>query len=176
VIQESLSGEGTYFLLTRNDAKELFGLDGDDAVWRFVEKLRTSPQHRKDDLVLDCGTAWDPIHRVLTDGTLSHDAGEFPNDHCVLGGRHMHEEDDFEVIMVRPDVVSLVAESLLKVRSVEFSEKYMALDPEQYGQTPTETDGDAVWSMFKLIRQLFEDASVDHSAVLFVVKRVSHKR
>jgi hypothetical protein len=170
-MQESRLGEGTFVVLTRDDAKELFRLDGDEAVWQFAEKLRISPQHLQDDLVLDCGTAWDPIHRVLTDGTLSHNAGEFPNDHCVLGGRRMHEGADFEVIMVRPDVVGLVAENLLKMRSADFIETYMSLDPEQYGQTPSQTDGDAIWSMFKLIRQLFEDASVEHAAVLFAVKR-----
>ena len=166
-----VSGEGTYIVLTRNDAKELFGLNGDEAVRSFVENLRTSEKHREADLVLDCGTAWDPIHRVLTDGTLSHDTDDFPNDHCVLGGRRLHEGKDFEVIMVRPDIVILVAESLHKMKRAEFSEKYMALDPADYGHTPTESEGDIVWGMFKLIRQLFEFASTEHSAVVFSVER-----
>lgn len=169
--EASVAGEGAYVVLTRNDAKELFGMQGDEEVRRFAEKLRTSPKHREQDLVLDCGTAWDPIHRVLTDGTLSHDADDFPNDHCVLGGRRLHEGADYEVIMVRPDIVILVAESLHKMKRAEFSEKYLALDPEQYGHTPTEAEGDVVWSMFKQIRQLFEDASGEHAAVMFTVKR-----
>ena len=170
-MQESGPGDGTYFVLTRNDAKELFASNGDEAVWQFVEKTRVSPQHRKAELVLDCGTAWDPIHRILTDGTLSHEAGEFPCDHCVLGGRQMHQCAEFDVIMVRPDIVSLVALDLQHIRSGEFIEKFMALDPDQYGQTPTERIADSTWSMFKLIRQLFEAASDEHAAVLFAVQR-----
>lgn len=167
----SVAGEGAYVVLTRNDAKDLFAMEGDEAVRGFIEKLRNSPKHREADLVLECGKAWDPIHRVLTDGTLSRESDDFPNDHCVLGGRRLHEGADFEVIMVRPDIVILVAESLHKMKRAEFSEKYLALDPEQYGHVPTETEGDAVWAMFKLIRQLFEDASGDHAAVVFTVKR-----
>lgn len=169
--EASASSEGTYIVLTRNDAKELFGLDGDAAVRSFVEKLKTSTKHREADLILDCGTAWDPIHRVLTDGTLSYDTDDFPNDHCVLGGRRLHEGTDFDVIMVRPDIVILVAASLHKMKRAEFSEKYMALDPADYGQVPTETEGDIVWGMFKLIRQLFEDASIEHAAIVFTVAR-----
>lgn len=169
--EKSVAGEGAYVILTRDDAKGLFGMKGDEAVRGFAEKLRTSPKHQEADLVLDCGTAWDPIHRVLTDGTLSHNADEFPNNHCVLGGRRLHQGADFEVIMVRPDIVVLVAVSLYKMKRAEFSEKYLALDPEQYGRAPTETEGDSVWTMFKLIRQLFEDASGEHAAVVFTVKR-----
>jgi len=171
VNEVSAAGEGAYVVLTRDDAKALFGMEGDEAVRGFMEKLRTSPKHREADLVLDCGTAWDPIHRVLTDGTLSYNADEFPNDHCVLGGRRLHEGLDFEVIMVRPDIVILVAESLHKMKRAEFSAKFMALDPAEYGHEPTEAEGDAVWAMFKLIRQLFEDASGEHAAVVFTVKR-----
>ena len=170
-MQESRSGEGTFFVLTRSDAKELFGLDGDEAVWQFADRYRSSPHDREDKSVLDCGTAWDPIHRVLTDGTLAHNTGDLPDNHCVLGGRRMHEGADFEVIMVRPDIVSLVAENLQKLKNADFLVKYMALDPKQYGQTPNETNGDVIWSMFKLIHQLFEEASAEHAAVLFAVKR-----
>jgi len=171
VNHKSGPGEGTYFVLTRSDAKELFGLDGDEAVWQFVETFRSSPRHREDDLVLDCGTAWDPIHRILTDGTLSNDSGVFPDDHCVLGGRRMHAGLDFEVVMVRPDIVSVVANRLGEFKNTEFLEKYMGLDPQQYRQTPTETNGDTVWSMFELIRQLFENASKERAAVVFAVER-----
>jgi len=171
VNEASVAGQGTYIILTRNDAKELFGLDGDEAVWEFAENVRSSPKHREADLILDCGNAWDPIHRVLTDGTLSHDADEFPNDHCVLGGRRLYEGEDREVIMVRPDIVILVAESLHKMKRAEFSDKFMALDPALYGKKPTEAEGDIVWGMFKLIRQLFEFASGEHAAVVFTVKR-----
>ena len=44
-------------------------------------------------------------------------------------------------------------------------------DPEEYGKQPTEEDCDAAWAILKLIRQLFEDASNEHAAILFTADR-----
>ncbi len=169
--EERVRGIGSYIVLTREDAKELFAQQDDAAVRQLAERLRRSPKHRENELVLDCGKSWDPIHRALTDGTLDRDTGDFPLDHCVLGGRRMYQGDDFEVILVRPDIVAHVAQALHDLKRAEFAGKYMALDPQLYGKQPTETEADETWSMLKLIRQLFEDASNEHAAVLFTVER-----
>lgn len=168
---ESVTGEGAYVVLIRADAKELFSQDDDASVRKVAERLRGSQKHRDEDLVLDCGKYWDPIHRTLTDGTLEVDGGEFPLDHAVLGGRRLHEGKEFEAILIRPDIVPHVAEGLHDLKREEFAEKYMALDPEEYGQQPTEPECDEAWAMLKLIRQLFEDAANEHAAILFTVAR-----
>lgn len=168
---ESVSGQGAYIVLQREDAKELFAQQDDASVRAVAERLRSSQKHRDEDLVLDCGIHWDPIHRALTDGTLDRDGGEFPLDHCVLGGRRLHQGDDFEAILIRPDIVPHVTEGLHDLKRQEFAERYMALDPEDYGRQPSEAEGDETWAMVKLIRQLFEDAGNEHAAVLFTVAR-----
>lgn len=168
---ESVRGQGAYIVLTREDAKELFSQVGDAAVRSFAERLRKSPKHIDADLVLECGTSWDPIHRALTDGTLNRDVEDFPLDHCVLGGRRLHEGQEFEAVLIRPDIVPHVAAGMHDLKRAEFSERYMALDPAVYGKQPTEAEGDETWAMLKLIRQLFEDAGNEHAAVLFTVAR-----
>ncbi|MBI2478833.1 MAG: hypothetical protein HYV60_09415, partial [Planctomycetia bacterium] len=57
---ESVPGQGAYIVLTREDAKELFSQEGDAAVRAVAERLRKSPKHIEADLVLECGTSWDP--------------------------------------------------------------------------------------------------------------------
>ncbi|MEO8496676.1 MAG: DUF1877 family protein [Planctomycetota bacterium] len=166
---ERLSGDGSYIVLTREDAKELFSQPDDASVRAVAERLRKSPKHIKADLVLNCGALWDPIHRSLTDGTLGRDAGDFPVDHAVLGGKRLYQGTEFEAILIRPDIVPHVAAGLHDLKRAEFTERYMALDPNLYGKQPTETEGDEVWAMLKLIRQLFEDAGNEHAAVLFTV-------
>jgi len=168
---ESVAGHGAYIVLTREDAKELFSQEGDVAVRAVAERLRRSPKHIEDDLVLECGTSWDPIHRSLTDGTLNQDVEDFPLDHCVLGGKRLHAGKEFEAVLIRPDIVPHVAAGMHDLKRAEFTERYMALEPASYGKQPTETEGDETWAMLKLIRQLFEDAGNEHAAVLFTVAR-----
>ncbi len=164
-------GRGAYIVLTREDAKEIFSQEGDTAVRAVAERLRNSPKHRESDLLLECGTSWDPIHRALTDGTLNRDVEDFPLDHCVLGGRRLHIGKEFEAVLIRPDIVPHVAAGMHDLKRAEFTERYMALDPVAYGKQPTESEGDETWAMLKLIRQLFEDAGNEHAAVLFTVAR-----
>ncbi|MEX0818138.1 MAG: DUF1877 family protein [Pirellulaceae bacterium] len=168
---ESVLGQGAYIVLTREDARELMAQQDDAGVRAVAERMRNSPKHLEEDLVLDCGHYWDPIHRALTDGTLDRDGGEFPLDHCVLGGRRLHEGHDFEAILIRPDIVPHVAASMHDLKRAEFTDRYLALDPAAYGKQPTEAEGDESWAMLKLIRQLYEDAGNEHAAVLFTVAR-----
>ncbi len=168
---ESGCGTGAYVILRREDAKEIFSQEDDAGVRAVAERLRSSQKHREDELVLDCGKHWDAIHRTLTDGTLDGETGDFPLDHAVLGGRRLYKGDDFEAILIRPDIVPHVSQGLHDLKRAEFAEKYMALDPEDYGQQPTEPECDAAWAILKLIRQLFEDASNEHAAILFTADR-----
>ena len=166
-----VSGKGAFIILTREDAKTLFAQTEDSDIRRTVEALRQSPKHRDAGLVLECGTAWDPIHRCLTEGTLAPDAGEFPLDHCVLGGRRLHPGAEFEAVLVRPDIVPHVADGLHNLKREEFRSCFMNLDPSDFGRQPTEAEADEVWSTLKLVRQLYEDASSEHAAVVFTVER-----
>ena len=166
-----VSAEGAYIVLTREDAKQLFAQKEDADVRRVVEGLRQSPKHREAGLLLECGSAWDPIHRALTEGKLDPDDGEFPLDHCVLGGRQLHSGDGFDAVLIRPDVVPHLTAALHDLRREEFVEQYMAIDPSDYGREPCDKEADQVWSTLKLIRQMFEDAANEHAAVVFTVER-----
>lgn len=166
-----VSGEGAYIVLTREDAKQLFAQKEDEAVRKLVEQLRQSPKHRDSGLVLDCGSDWDPIQRAVTEGKLNPDDGDFPLDHCVLGGRQLHSGEGFDAILIRPDIVPHVAAALHDLRRAAFVENYMAIDAADYGREPTEPEADRVWSTLKLIRQMFEDAANEHAAIVFTVER-----
>jgi hypothetical protein len=165
-----LSG-GYYFILTRDDAQRLFAANGDDAILQMVDEFARSKIRRDDKLFHHCGDAWNPIHRCLTEGTLDREAGEFPLNHCVLGGRRLSKGSAFEAVLIRPDIVPHVAEALHRVKRVEFREAYWRLSPDEYGRQPTEKEFDFVWTSLLQIRQLFEDAAENREAVLFAVQR-----
>jgi hypothetical protein len=167
-------GLGAHIILTRDDAKRVFGSTGDESVRRTVGELRVSKRHRENKLVLETGTTWDPIHRVLTDGTLDYTGGDFPLNHTILGGKRLHRAETFEANLVRPDIVPHVAEALHDIKRQEVYHKYMQLDSAALGHPPREKEFDIVWNCLQQIRQLFEDASNERCAVLFTVERQGH--
>lgn len=166
-----MAGSGAHIILGREDAKQLFGKSDDASVRTFVTGLRGSRKHRESHLILDIGSTWDPIHRCLTDGTLEPEGGEFPLNHCILGGRRLHKGPGFEAVLIRPDIVPHVAESMHHMKRQDLHGKYFSIDAANYGQAPSEQEFDKVWLMLQQIRKLFEDAAMDRCAVLFTVER-----
>jgi hypothetical protein len=166
-----VSSPGAYIILQRDAVRELLAREDDASRRQFIERLRKSPKYLEADLVFECGTAWDPIHRCLTEGTLDAEGGEFPLNHCVLGGRRLHEGDDFEAVYLRPDIVPFVAEAIGDVKRAELYEIYMRLDPADYGRPSSEKEFDEIWSIFKQIRQFLDSAAMERDAVLFTVER-----
>lgn len=166
-----MSGPGAHIILGREDAKQLFLHKDDEAIRSFVTGIRQSRKHRDAQLVLECDDSWDPIHRCFSDGTLDHAGGDFPLNHCVLGGKRLHGGTEFEAVLIRPDIVPHVADSLHHIKRAELHQKYFAIDPQDYGRPLSEADFDKVWLFLQQIRKLFEDAAQDRSAVLFTVAR-----
>lgn len=166
-----MKGHGAHIILTREDAKRVFSAQDDAGVRQVSGELRGSKRHREGKLVLETGAAWDPIHRLMTEGTLDPTAGDFPLNHTILGGRRLHRGEGFEAIMVRPDIVPHVAAALHDLKRNDVLVKYRQLDPQLLGHDPSENEFDLIWNSLQQIRQLFEDASNERCAVLFTVER-----
>jgi hypothetical protein len=168
-----VSGNGIFSILKRDHARQLAALQGDDAVRKLATEVQQSKAYRNEGLILDCGTAWDAIHRCLTEGTLDPNAGDFPLNHCVLGGRRLHQGPGFEAVLIRPDIVPHVAEAIRDVKRADFHERYFQIDPTDYGRTPTDKEFDIIWNAFRQIQQLMDDATAERAAVLFTVEHQS---
>jgi len=166
-----MTRQGHHIVVRREDAKRLFAQSDDAGVRSVVNQLLQSKQYRADGFLLDCGTLWDPIHRCLNDGTLNPHDGEFPLDHCILGGKQLYQGEDFEAILVRPDIVTQVAEAIHNLKRSEVRDRYFALKPEIYGKSPTEEEFEHMWNKLFQIRELFEYAADERCAILFTVER-----
>ena len=158
--------QGTYLILQREDSKRLQTLDQDEAVRAAVCELKRSKTYRDAGLVLECGDCWNAIHRCLSDGTLDPDVGEFPLNNLVLGGKRLFKGSGFYAVLVRPDIVPFVAESARDVKRSELRELYFNWTASVRSGTERK-EFDRVWSLFRQIQQLFDDASADRAAVLF---------
>src|SRR5690242_7257403 len=90
-----------------------------------VDRLRAVPEQQRVDYVhetieedyfsdhrehlAESDKAWDAMHRVLADGQLSWDGGEYPLNHVVLGGERLYDGQDFIMVLKTPEQVRDVA-------------------------------------------------------------------
>jgi len=166
-----VAGIGYHLLLNREDAKKLFAQPNPLATRDFVKQLSLSPENRKRGRVLDLGTTWTTLQRCFTDGTLDPTAGDPPLNHCMLGSRMLYQGDDAYVTFVRPDMTPYVAEALGELNYEFLHGSYFKLNAEECGQPLTEKDFERLWVLFQLLRDFFDYAAEDLSAVAFYGER-----
>jgi|GEM_PF-2707491 len=135
--------DGYLIILERDNAKAFFGHRDDADRLEFINELLSNADVPKTSLQ----GKWQALHDSLAaieieDSVLAQ---------CVLGGRPMHQGDDFHVCLVRPDVVQFIAE---QSKSVDLS----PLD-------------DEVSDLAKATFETFSKAVELRAAVVFAAKR-----
>jgi hypothetical protein len=118
-----------------------------------------------DTLTVDTDKAWDAMHRCLTDGTLSPDAGEYPLNHAVLGGRHLH--GDCYVVHVGASEVRDVAVALRGIDRAWLRARFDAIDDPGYVGAADDDDFEDTWSNFVDVRDFYGRAAAAGRAVIF---------
>lgn len=162
-------GRGYYLALAREHAKRLFGIKEDAPLAAFMEELKTAPEMKKSGRALDIGKAWDPLHRIMTDGELDPGGGDFPGNQVVLGGKQLHHAEDFSAILIRPDIVAFVSEALNELKQAEVREKFENL-PATYTQPRGDKEFIELWLAITLMRPFFDAAAENLEAVVFTVQ------
>jgi len=159
-------GLGFHIALTREHAKRLFAIQDDESLKEFVMELKSSAEMKQKGRILETGGTWDAIHRCLTEGELDPTGGDFPLNHAVLGGKHLHRGEDYTAVLIRPDMIPFVAEALGDVKQKDFREKFDALGSSYQGGR-SEKDFGEVWRQLQRLRVFFEDCSQNRDSVLF---------
>ena len=163
-------GRGYHIALGREHAKRLFSLKQDQEILKFLEELKASPEMKKSGRLLDSGTAWDAIHRCLTEGELDPTGGDFPLNHAVLGGKQLHQGKDFAAVLIRPDMVRFIADALDEIEEADFRQKFSGLSKTSYQQPTGEKDFVQVWIVLQDLQVFFEAAAENMEAVVFTGK------
>jgi hypothetical protein len=150
----------TLFRLGRDPAKQLFLCRTPEALRTFVGALDASG-------ALEGGVEALALHRILTDGTLEPEAGDYPLNHAVLGGRVLGHENGFAVILKRPDMCPHIAEGLSKVKpeTVESSlAQLRGVQPETFAGI----ESSDVALLLSNLTALFQAAAEGGEAVILV--------
>ncbi|MEZ0114776.1 hypothetical protein ABH920_008811 [Catenulispora sp. EB89] len=157
---------GMHFALDAGDLARLLAANGDDDLAEVFEEIEESPYG---EWSMGTDKAWDAIHRCLTDGELLFENGEYPLSHVVLGGRQLHEGDDYIVALVTAEQVVDVAQALERVDEGWTRERFFGLDFDDYDGARDEDDFGYTWTNLDDLRGFYQRAAQARRAVIFTV-------
>jgi hypothetical protein len=150
-----MGSRGVHFSIDDADAERLLDADGDDdAVMEIIEEIEESGDRPH----ADTDKAWDAIHRSLTDGRLDWDNGAYPLNAVILGGRLLHEGEDYIVAYLTPAQVRDVAAALAGVDRARLRTGYDRIDDEDF-EYADDDDFDYTWSGFADLPPFFAAAA-----------------
>jgi hypothetical protein len=157
-----------HFSLSPKEVQQLLAITDESArVDHLSNIIETEYFANQPERKAESDKAWDAMHRVLADGELSWDAGEYPLNHVVLGGQRLYTADDFIMVLKTPGQVRDVAAALPGVTEAHFRSRYFAIDPESYGCALNDRDFEYTWSWFQHVREFWLRAALEGRYVLF---------
>ncbi|MCH7727503.1 MAG: DUF1877 family protein [Planctomycetes bacterium] len=156
---------GVHLSLDREASKRLF-VCSDEELRSFVDEFSANEDNRQEGLVLVADDVWMTLHRCLTDGTLDPTAGEFPLNHCFLGGRQLSRASGFSVTLVRPDMTRHVADAISQLADDDLRARY----DQHFGQTAGANDLEDAIPALRKLGEFFNTASSLHHAVVFAAE------
>jgi hypothetical protein len=158
---------GVHFALDASQRDRLLAASSDDEVRAAVAAIEEAWDK---DHVGESDKAWDAIHRCLTDGSLDDEAGEFPLSHVIIGGKHLHEGEEYIVCFVTDEEVKAIAKALLPITRETMKGWYFTLlDKDDYEGEIGDQDFGYTWDWFENVRELFLRASINGRSVIFTV-------
>jgi hypothetical protein len=155
---------GVLFAVTDEMVESLLAASSDEQVREIVESVE---EEWDEEHLAETDKAWDAIHRALTDGSLAPAAGSYPLNRAILGGRHLHQGDDYIVALVSKNEVGDVADALSKIDQRAFQERYRRLVPKGYAPEYGDEDLAYSWAYFEEVLMLYARAQRARRAVIF---------
>ena len=156
---------GVHFALNNEQYKKLLSAKSDSELISILheeieEEWDTEWLHQTD-------KAWDAIHRSLTDGKLEWNNGTFPLNAVIMGGKRIHQGEDYIVTILTPEQVVETAVALKKIDEMAFKQGYENIAQEDYGGEKGQDDFEYTWAWFQGLPNLFDKAARAGRAVLF---------
>ena len=87
---------GVHFALTDEEVEKLKGMsDEQDRLEYLTEEIEEQYLEGNKKFAAESDKSWDAMHRVLADGELTWEGGEYPLNHTVLAGELLYTDDDY---------------------------------------------------------------------------------
>lgn len=133
---------GMLLVLPRSEARTFFSHKDDATRLEFINELIAKPSVPR----LDCEGKWQELHDQLAKIPLESSM----LDQAILGGRPVHQGDDYHICLVRPDVVGFIAE---------------------LGAGLKESQCELLWAEILKVIAIYQQAADLQAAMVFVAKR-----
>ena len=108
---------GYLIALSLEHAKTIFTKKDHKSLEAFVDGLLSDSQVKAEGHLLDCGTDWEQVQL-----TLNNVADGSPLSQTMLGGRRLDHGGGRSVLLVRPDLVRIVAAALAEINQAALGE------------------------------------------------------
>ncbi|MDI2127121.1 YfbM family protein [Yinghuangia seranimata] len=155
------------FALDTKDAERLLAAEDDGEVMALIEEIEEESWTGDHYVALD--KSWDALHRCLTDGDLAFGNGDYPLSHAILGGRLLHDEDDYIVSYVDPDQVREIAAALATLDEPWLRERFSTLTFDDYQGTGDEDDITYTLAFLPDLKDFYRTAAANGRAAIFTV-------
>ena len=150
---------GVHFALTPAQLQALRAAEGEE---ELMQEVRALEEAWDEGALYETHKAWDPLHRVLSDGGVLENA--------VLGGRRLLPAGrGYTVVLVTPDDVRSVAAGLLPLGAQWLTGRLQQLATEGYAGAHDEDALRECWRHLCGLRDFYVRAAEQHRAVLFTV-------
>lgn len=123
-----------------------------------------------DEWICDTDVSWDAIHRAFNGSELSYDFDE-PLQGVIFGGEPLTEGDDYVISFKTAEDVKQIAAALKDVTEASFRSAYFAIDPEAYGNDPSEDDFEGCWRDLTELQAFYSRAAAAGRSVIFTVSQ-----
>lgn len=88
---------GVLFAISDVTVAALLAAKSDEDLMEIVESIE---EDWDEQFTAETDKAWDAMHRALSDGSLNPEGGSSPLNRAVLGGKHLHQGDEYIVALV----------------------------------------------------------------------------
>lgn len=160
---------GVHFALAAEDLDRVLACETDDDLIDIIQGDIEERYFEAGEWCYETDKAWDAIHRCLAGGYLAPGEGPFPASLAILGGKQLHEEQEYIVSLATSSQVEATAAFLAGVTEEHLRARYFALDEDDYGISLSEEDFAYTWEYFSGLVEFFSRAASRGLAVVFTV-------
>jgi hypothetical protein len=133
---------------------------------KLMDVIEEIEEDWDDENVVETDKAWDAIHRCLSDGSLSSEAGVYPLNNCILGGTILLS-GDYIVAFKSVETVRAIDAALGEIDQEQLRSRYENL-PADY-EDQSEDDFEYTYQNFCDLKEFFARAALNGRSVIFTV-------
>ncbi len=156
---------GVFFALDAEQARRVQSAKNDPQLMEVIEEIEETWDR---EFLAECDKSWDAMHRLLADGSLDWNAGDYPLNSVVLGDSSLHQDSSYIVCFKDVACVNDICRAIQGISRPQFESWYYS-KAKNYAPEYGQEDSEYTWVNFEDVRKLYEIAAGSGRSVIFTV-------